>query len=116
MVRRNNFRCRAKNLQPRQEGVVTLYYHQGNKHQKAQWRKYDGEDQRQPFPCHVHENGDNKSCLQKHEQQNQGPSKWAFELKIVHRIGKCAQYEQQNPDSDINPQGVLLVSFYRGYC
>jgi hypothetical protein len=41
----------------------------------------------------MHEDGNDKSCLQEHENENQGPSEISLNVVIVDHIGKGTEDE-----------------------
>jgi len=56
----------------------------------------------------MHEDGDNQACLQHHEQEDQGPSEIALEVKIVDEIGESTENKQPAPHHKIDLDGMFL--------
>src|SRR5690606_28299025 len=64
----------AEELDACEEGVVAFECHQADEYQDGDRRREDRELQREPFPVHVHEDGDDETRLQEHEDQDQRPA------------------------------------------
>ena len=80
-----------------------------DENQQQQRRHDDCIDQCQSLPDHVHKHRNDQSRFEHHKDNDQKPAQVTFELKIVDRLGESAQYEQQNPDLEINTEWVLLT-------
>ena len=48
---------------------------------------YATEIPREPFPRHVHEDGDDQPGLQHHEEKDQEPAQVALQMEVIDRIG-----------------------------
>tara|TARA_B100000315_G_C14203716_1_gene418811 strand:+ start:197 stop:556 length:360 start_codon:yes stop_codon:yes gene_type:complete len=57
----------------------------------------------------MHEDGDDESRFQEHEQENQTPPKISLKVEIIDKIRKGAENEQQDPNFYVNPKRMLLT-------
>ncbi|EGE57386.1 hypothetical protein RHECNPAF_4310010 [Rhizobium etli CNPAF512] len=99
---------RAEESEPGEDRIVRFRYHQRDEDQHQHRRQQDGVDERQPFPGHVHEDGDDEAGLQHHEQQDQRPPEIALDAEIIDHVGGRAEHEEQAPDEEVEPDRVLL--------
>ena len=93
---------------PHKKGVVRFERSDAQKyHQQQRWDQ-NGIHQGQPLPHHVHEDGDDQTCLQQHEHDDQKPPEVTLKVEVVDRIRQGTENEEQPPDLEINADRMLL--------